>query len=226
MQTHEYAPLSDEDYERLEVRSPIRHEYVNGEIFAMTGGTLRHNTIALNMASLLRAQCAPGRSQAHWPPGRGKAKRSAAWGLEFHLRTGPCRTFINDVRVKVARSNAYYYTDVVVACPRRCELLALDSATLDDALLIAEVLSPSTEATDRREKLLAYRTIPSLAEYALISSEDARVEIHRRHGDIGWHRIEYSGPEDVEFASVALTLPMRDLYEGVPIDSLLRGPGD
>lgn len=198
MQTHDYAPLSEEDYVRLEVRSPIRHEYVNGEIFAMTGGTLRHNTIALNMASLLRA----------------------------HLRTGPCRTFINDVRVKIARSNAYYYPDVVVACPRRGELLALDSATLDDALLIAEVLSPSTEATDRREKLLAYRTIPSLAEYALISSEDARVEIHRRHGEIGWHRIEYSGPEDVEFASVALTLPMRDLYEGVPIDSLLRGPGD
>ena len=198
MQTHEYAPLSDEDYERLEVRSPIRHEYVNGEIFAMTGGTLRHNTIALNMASLLRA----------------------------HLRTGPCRTFINDVRVKIARSNAYYYPDVVVACPRRGELLTLDSVTLDDALLIAEVLSPSTEATDRREKLLAYRTIPSLAEYALISSEGANVEIHRRHGDIGWQCIEYSGLEDVEFASVAFTVPMRDLYEGVPIDSLLRGPGD
>jgi len=198
MQTHEYAPLSEEDYVRLEAQSPIRHEYVNGEIFAMTGGTLRHNTIALNAASLFRA----------------------------HLRTGPCRTFINDVRVRIARSNAYYYPDVVVACPRRGELLALDSATLDDALLIAEVLSPSTEATDRREKLLAYRTIPSLVEYALISSEDAKVEIHRRQGDIGWQRIEYSGPEDVEFASIALTLPMRDLYDGVPIESLLRGPGD
>ncbi len=198
MQTHEYAPLSEEDYVRLEALSPIRHEYVNGEIFAMTGGTLRHNTIAGNLYS----------------------------GLRTHLRTSTCRTFINDVRVRIARSNAYYYPDVVVACPRRGELLALDSATLDDALLIAEVLSPSTEATGRREKLLAYRTIPSLLEYALISSEDAKVEIHRRQGDIGWQRIEYSGPEDVEFASIALTLPMRDLYDGVPIDSLLRGPGD
>ena len=97
--------------------------------------------------------------------------------------------------------------------------------TVEDPVLVIEVLSTSTEATDRREKLLAYRTIASLSEYVLISQDEARVEIHRRRGDIGWEKIEYSGPETVELASVGLQIGMREIYEGVPIESLMRGPG-
>ena len=91
--------------------------------------------------------------------------------------------------------------------------------------LVIEVLSATTEATDRREKLLAYRTLASLSEYVLISQDEARVEIHRRRGDIGWEKIEYFGPETVEFASVGLQIGMREIYEGVPIESLARQPG-
>ena len=198
MRSQEYGPISAEEYRRLEARSPVRHEYVSGEVFAMTGGTLRHNVITGNLAVELRT----------------------------HLRNTPCRVFVNEVKVRVAMANAYYYPNLLVHCVRDGETMDLDSDTVEDPVLIVEVLSQSTEAIDRREKLLAYRTLASLAEYALISQDQARVEIHRRRGDIGWEKIEYSGAETVEFASVKLTIGMRDIYEGVPIESLLRGPGE
>lgn len=198
MLSHEYTPMSEDEYLRLEARSPVRHEYVHGEVFAMTGGTLRHNVIALNLATALRA----------------------------HLRSTPCLAFINDVRVRVAKSNAYYYPDLLVSCGQGANAIDLTSVSVDDPILIIEVLSDTTEATDRREKLLAYRTIASLLEYVLVSQDQARVEIHRRRGDIGWEKIEYSGVEIVELTSVKFTIGMRDIYEGVPIDSLPRGSGE
>lgn len=197
MLIQEYTPMATEDYLQLEARSPLRHEYINGEIFAMTGGSLRHNVIALSLASALRT----------------------------HLHNTPCRAFMNDVRVRVLKTNAYYYPDILVNCGRDTQAMDLASGEVDDAVLIVEILSQSTEAIDRREKLLAYRTLPSLAEYTLISQDDARVEIHRRRGDIGWEKIEYSGDEIVELASVKLQISMRDIYEGVPIESLMRWPG-
>ena len=198
MRSQEYGPISAEEYLRLEARSPVRNEYVNGEVFAMTGGTLRHNVITGNLAVELRT----------------------------HLRNTPCRVFVNEVKVRVAMANAYYYPNLLVHCVRDGETMDLDSDTVEDPVLIIEVLAQSTEAIDRREKLLAYRTLASLAEYALISQDQARVEIHRRRGDIGWEKIEYSGAETVEFTSLKLAIGMRDIYEGVPIESLVRGPGE
>ena len=197
MRTREYTPISEDEYLRLEAQSPVRHEYVNGEMFAMTGGTLRHNTIALNLATALRT----------------------------HLRDTPCKAFINDVRVRVAKTSAYYYPDLLVACAQDTEPLDLSAMTVENPILVIEVLSTTTAATDRREKLLAYRTIPSLAEYVLISQDEAHLEIHRRRGDIGWDKIEYSGDETVELASVELKIGTREIYEGVPMQSLDRPPG-
>jgi Uma2 family endonuclease len=143
MLSQNYTPISEDDYRRLELHSPVRHEYVKGEVFATTGGTLRHNVISLNVAAALRTG----------------------------LHNTPCRVFINDVRVRVAMSSAYYYPDVVVACAREGRALDLVSGEVEDAILIVEVLSEGTEGVDRREKLLAYRTLPSLSEYALVSQD-------------------------------------------------------
>jgi Uma2 family endonuclease len=197
MLIHEYTPVSEDEYLRLEAQSPIRHEYVNGELFAMTGGTLRHNLIAASLLTLLRS----------------------------HLRATPCRVFMNDVKVRVEKAKAYYYPDLLVTCARSPEPVDLGAVAVADPVLIVEILSSSTEATDRREKLLAYRTLPSLQEYALVSQDEARVEIYRRRGDIGWERIEYAGPEVVELTSVGLQIAIRDVYEGVPIESLPQGAG-
>ena len=190
MLIQEYGPLSEEEYLRLEARSPARNEYVSGEIFATTGGTLRHNAIAINLAAALRA----------------------------HLRNTPCRAFMNDVRVRVAKAKAYYYPDLLVSCAREGKTMDLALAEVDDAVLIVEILSQGTEATDRREKLVGYRTLASLVEYALISQDQTRVEIHRRRGDFGWEKIEYSGDETAEFSSVQLSIGMGDIYKGVPIE--------
>jgi Uma2 family endonuclease len=196
MDTIEYEPISEEEYQRLEAQSPVRHEYVNGEVFAMTGGTLRHNVIAANLLVALRNR----------------------------LRSTSCQAFINDVRLRVEQAHAYYYPDLLVTCSRSGEQLDMNAMQVDDAVLVIEVLSTSTEATDRREKLIAYRTLGNLCEYVLISQDEPRVEIHRRRGDIGWERIEHSGLETVHLASIDLDIAMRDIYEGVPLDVAMQGP--
>ena len=96
----------------------------------------------------------------------------------------------------------------------RCQAQALadDVRIIDDPTLIIEVLSPSTEAIDRREKLAAYRRIPSVQEYVLVAQDERSVEIYRREGDIGWRYLPFIDDETVEFASVGLTLPMNSIY--------------
>jgi len=196
MPSRKHQLLSEEDYLRMELNSPVRHEYVAGEVFAMTGTTLRHNIIGLNIATALRA----------------------------HLRATPCRVFMADIRVRVEKANAHYYPDILVSCGPGVQKIDLQTRAVDDPIMIVEVLSTHTEATDRREKLLAYRTLPSLSEYVLVSQNEARVEIHRRIPESGWENIEYSGLEVVEFASVDLRLDMREIYEGVPIEALILDP--
>ena len=185
MQLAEKQTLSEAEYLAFEETSPFRHEYVGGEAYAMSGGTLRHNRISLNAASLLLARLA------------GK----------------PCQVFMSDVKLRVARDSAYYYPDVMVTCSQQATA-ANESQVVSDPVLVVEVLSPTTEATDRREKLHAYRHLPSLQEYALVSQDTQQVEVYRRQGDINWLYITYEPGDTVEFASVGVTLPISELYEG------------
>jgi Uma2 family endonuclease len=187
MLIREYTPVPEEEYLRLEAQSPVRHEYVSGELFATTGGTLRHNTIALNLAVALRNR----------------------------LLHGPCRVYINDVRVRVEKAGAYYYPDLLVICAKDSQPMDLTSVTVDDPVLLVEVLSERTEAIDRREKLLAYRQLPTLCEYVLVSQDEPRVEIHRRRGDIGWEKVEHAAGETVELRSVGIEIAMQEIYAGV-----------
>lgn len=191
MSITQYPPLTESEYLRLEAQSPVRNEYLAGEIFAMTGGTLRHNAIAINIAA----------------------------ALKNHLRGSGCTAFMADVRVRIPRHHAFYYPDVLVACSPFRSGDDWQATTIDDPKLIIEVLSASTAAIDTREKLLAYRTLPSLFEYALVSQDQARVVIHRRLGDLGWERIEFSGKEAVDFTSTGLRIAMNEVYEGITFDS-------
>jgi Uma2 family endonuclease len=198
MDTIEYEALSEEEYRRFEAHSQVRHEYVSGEVFAMTGGSLGHNTIVGNLVA----------------------------ALLNHLRDSPCSVFVHEVRLRVAKAHAFYYPDLLVTCASNVRPLDMSATQLDDAVLVVEVLSASTEATDRREKLVAYRTLPSLAEYLLVSQDFAHVQIHRRRGDIAWERIEYSGFETIHLATIALDLDMREVYEGVPVEAPPRSPDE
>lgn len=185
--------LTEAEYLAMETAATQRHEYVGGVVYAMAGGSQRHNRIALNLASALLT----------------------------HLAGKPCQVFMSDVKLHVARENAYYYPDVMVTCAETA-VAANESQVVSDPLLVVEVLSPGTETIDRREKLAAYRRLSALREYALVGQDGQQVEIYRRQGEVGqdissWLYVTYEPGDTVEFASIGVTLPMTDLYGGTDV---------
>lgn len=149
--------LSPAEYLALERSSEVRHEYADGEIFAMAGGTLEHNLIAANVASELRAA----------------------------LRDRQCFVCPSDMRVKISASTRYAYPDVSVVCgepafedPRRDTLL--------NPSVLFEVLSDSSESYDRGGKFAQYRTLPSLTDYVLVDQKQVLVEHFSRQPDGTW----------------------------------------
>ena len=184
MKTATYTTYSESDYLAYETQSPVRHEYIAGEIFAMTGASIRHNVIAGNLFAELRT----------------------------HLKGTPCRALIEGVKLRLRKEQSYFYPDVMVTCEDRLQELDSQQQIVEAPLVVIEILSPTTEATDRREKLRAYRTLPCLKEYLLVSQEQAQVEIYRRRGDIGWDIITYEPGDTVEIASLEIKLGMAEIY--------------
>ena len=184
MKTAAYATLSESEYLTYEAQSPVRNEYIAGKIFAMTGASIRHNVIALNLASAIRA----------------------------HLKGTPCRALIEGVKLRLRKEQSYFYPDVMVTCENRLQELDSKEQVVEEPLVVIEITSPSTEAVDRREKLRAYRTLPSLKEYLIVSQDQAQVEIYRRRGDIGWDIITYEPGDTVEISSLELKISMSDIY--------------
>jgi len=179
--------LSEEEYLAFERRSEGRHEFLHGEIFAMTGASLRHNRLATNLAVSL--------------------------GLQ--LRGRPCELYIADMRVRVAATGLYTYPDLVVVCgePRFADA-ELD--TLLTPTLIVEILSPTTEATDRGRKFAHYRRLESLAEVLLIAQDRVAVEHYSRLPEGGWHLREATGLDDrVILPAIGCELPLSEVYERV-----------
>jgi Uma2 family endonuclease len=184
MEAARILPVSVEDYLAFEENSQVRHEYIGGEIHAMAGESVAHNTIALNIASGLRAR----------------------------LRGGPCRVFIENVKVhlEVAREDVFYYPDVVVSChPTGVERLFVRLPTI-----IVEVLSPSTESVDRREKKMSYQQVSTLQEYLIVAQDRREVTIFRRTEN--WIGETHSSAESViEFRSVKQAMTVAEIYENV-----------
>lgn len=166
------ARLSVEDYLAAEDGADVRHEYIDGQLYAMTGASRRHGMITINLAAFLRPQ----------------------------LRGTPCQLFANDmkVRLKVAQQDIFYYPDLLLSCDPEDR----ETYYCTRPCLLVEVLSDSTARIDRREKFFAYQSIASLQEYLLIEQNDRSVEIHRRARDWAAERITegsvYLGCLDVE----------------------------
>jgi Uma2 family endonuclease len=146
--------ISVDDYLAGEAISPVKHEYVDGEVFAMAGASDAHVTITLNLASMLRA----------------------------HVRGGPCRVYMADMKLRVEPARAYFYPDCLVTCDPAD---AVRSLAKERARVIIEVLSDGSEAYDRGGKFARYRQLPTLEEYVLIDSRARSVEVFRRHPE-GW----------------------------------------
>jgi len=185
--------LTPEQYLDAERAAEFKHEYYNGHIYAMSGGSYRHAQI---IGGLVREL------------GNALKKRS-------------CSVVPSDLRLRVSLDGLYTYPDVVVICgdPKFADDR---SDTLLNPALIAEVLSPSTEAYDRGFKSAQYRTVESLEEYALVSPAEPRVEMFRRQPNGHWLLSEAVGLEAVcHFDSLDCAIPLSEIYANVTF-----GPDD
>jgi Uma2 family endonuclease len=181
------------EYLARERASETKHELINGDIYAMAGGTLRHGLLSLNVGAELRAQ----------------------------LRDRPCRVFNSDVRVRVLETGLATYPDVSVVCGK-VALDPEDENSLANPVVLVEVLSPSTESYDRNAKFAHYRRIPSLREYVLISQDEQHIEHYRRNEDGTWTLRDVRPPGAVELASIGCSLSLAELYRGAFDDDATR----
>lgn len=179
--------FTPEEYLTFERRSEIKHEYLQGEVFAMAGASYEHNQITANVARALGVQ----------------------------LGDRPCDVLTNDMRVSVPDTDMFTYPDVVVVCgePRFTDD-ALD--TLINPTVIVEVLSTSTEGYDRGLKFAYYRTIASLTDYVLIAQDRLSIEHYVRQEDGTW-RLHDAGNQNgrITLASVGCELNIAAVYRRV-----------
>lgn len=128
-------------------------------------------------------------------------------------RAGPCRVYNSDMMLQAAK-DAFYYPDVMVVCgPNEA---GEDALYQHSPCLVVEVTSPSTQAIDRREKLLAYRKLPSLRAYLIVDQQEMRVERHWRDEADQWWQAEIFRPEDViPLPCPETELTLQQIYEGL-----------
>ena len=179
--------LTAEQYLEIERSAAHRSEYFRGEMLAMSGASREHNLISTNLTSILRPQ----------------------------LRGRGCEIYANDMRVRVASAGLYTYPDIAVACTNP-QFLDGKKDTLLNPILIAEVLSPSTEAYDRGRKFEYYRTLDSLRDYLLIAQDRLSADLYMRDDNRVWRLRGVSRLEEtVDAPSIGCRIAMSDLYEDV-----------
>lgn len=140
--------------------------------------------------------------------------------LKSRLRGSPCRVYDSDMKVRLSKTR-YVYPDVSVSCDPR-DRGKIES--LQSPCLIVEVLSPSTEAYNRGKKFASYRAYPTIEEYVLVNAEQPSVEVYRREQDTFWKLYPFEFGDQVELASLGISIPVAHIYEDVifpedPLDS-------
>lgn len=186
MATDPKQRLTIQEYLILERNSETKSDYLDGETFAMTGASRKHNLISVNVLAALHAQ----------------------------LAGSPCEVYASDMRVRTP-SDLLTYPDVVAVCgePRFNDN---EFDTLLNPILVVEVLSPSTETDDRLTKLDHYRTIPSLAEVVLVAQDRPRVEHWLRQEDGRWLIEELADlGRGLDLPAIRCRLPLEAIYRRV-----------
>lgn len=172
-----------EEYLEGEKASPVKHEYVDGRVFALAGASDAHNRVAGNVFAQL-------------------------W--DTAARKG-CRIYMSDMKLRTLGSR-FYYPDVMVGCDETDD----DPYIKEKPCLIVEVLSRSTASTDRREKVDAYLSLPTLQSYVLVDSQMRRVEAFTRTPE-GWREDGWQGSGEVLFSCLGTTLGFDAIYRGLEL---------
>ena len=183
--------ISPEEYLAIERRAEHKSEYINGEVFVMSGGSRQHNTITVNVSSSIHAQ----------------------------VRQRPGVVYSSDQRVKVSATGLYTYPDITILCGEA--VFDDDQQdTLTNPTVIIEVLSKTAAGYDRNEKFANYRKLSSLAEYVLISQTRPHIELYTRQPDGQWLLSESDDPTaSIRLASIDCSLALGDVYEKVVFES-------
>ncbi len=183
--------ISPDEYMKLEEETGERFEYLNGEVFAMSGGTLPHNLIS--------------------------ARLNRRIGVLLEERG--CETLNSSQRILVMATGLETYPDVSVVCGK-VQLAGTHAMATTNPVVLIEVLSKSTEAYDRGEKAAHYRRIESLQEYLLVAQGTVRVERYRRAGENKWVLSEFTDTgEMLELASLGIEIPIAAIYDGVELEA-------
>jgi len=189
-QTLEQRTYTREEYLDFEVASEERHEYVNGEIRLMTGGTPNHNEITSNLLVALKLQ----------------------------IKGKPYRIFVTDQRLWVPNRNLHTYPDVMVV-EKPLQLQTGRTDTVINPCFIAEVLSKSTQDYDHGEKFSAYRTIDSFREYLLIDQYSIHIEHYVKTAANQWLLSEYDDSNiTLSLNAFEAQIEIVTLYENIDID--------
>ncbi|MCP4340348.1 MAG: Uma2 family endonuclease [Desulfobulbaceae bacterium] len=181
--------INPEDYLEMERKAEYKSEYFDGEIFAMSGASRKHNLITGNVLAAIHRQ----------------------------IRNRNCEAYASDMRVKLSPTGLYTYPDVVIVCGE--PLFDDDYLdTLLNPAVIVEVLSKSTEHYDRGKKFENYRTLGSLSDYLLIAQNRVGVEHYFRQSHNQWLFSEYKDmQETISIDSVKCELAIKEVYEKVEL---------
>ena len=185
--THPFERISVDDYLLGEQQTDIKHEYLDGQVVAMGGASRAHGLLVMSLSALLL----PAARQKH------------------------CQLFAADMKLRLDHDGAsyFYYPDLVLSC----DPADRDPLFVRTPCLLVEVLSPSTERIDTREKLLAYRLLPSLREYLLLRQDTLHAELYQRPDDGGWTHQRLKQPDDAfSLLCLQVSVSLRDIYADIP----------
>lgn len=177
--------ISAEEYLQGELLSDIKHQLIDGEVYAMAGASENHNLLAGNIFS----------------------------ELKNHLKGTPCRTFMADMKVRVAED--FFYPDVMVVCAEDNE----DEYYKKSPVIIVEVLSKTTRKFDQTRKRIRCQTIPTLQEYVLIEQDKGEIQVFSRSQN--WQSFYYYLGDSITFHSLGITISVEDIYYQVNNEDVL-----
>ena len=179
-----FPVLSVEEYLENEQAGDVRHEYVNGYVYALAGASSRHNRVAGNI-------------YVHF------------WNLS---QESTCRSYMSDMKLRIeSQGTLFYYPDVMVVCKEN----EPDPYFETEPCILVEVLSPGTRSLDLREKMLAYKSLPSVQTYLIAETERLVVRHISRSADGHWHQEDLTGDGDIALPCLGGTLSLPQIYRGV-----------
>jgi Uma2 family endonuclease len=182
----QYLPaLTSQQYLDLERSSEMRHEFLDGLMYAMAGESPDHSRICYNLSGITHAQ----------------------------LKEKPCEGFSPNMKVRAGLGDLYAYPDLMIVCGEAAFHDEHRDVLLNPTVIF-EVLSPSTEKYDRGEKFRRYRTeIDSLQDYVLVSQDTMRIEHHHRETDGHWSLNEIAGGDSIlKINSIDCQIPLAEVY--------------